>query len=532
MPSVRRRVYLFTVLSLLVVGAIGTADRRVLAQQAGPGTYSGLNIEANQQVFATMCALDAAGYNADESTLEEMPSRLALRAQLLKMQGPGIDALRQFYKDHALASPSETLSRYITFALAVGPPPQFQFQGDRGFLPPDVLSLDGFQDLLAAFYQQARLDVRWPAIEPEYAPAIARYQVLFGRIVNATNGYLREIRKPTSGRTFTIYVEPLVGNRTNFRNYGDQYSIVVGTSSQGTVDAIQHAYLHFLLDPLVFNNRPAVDQKKALLDIAARAPRLPIEYHDDFFSLMDECVIKAVELRMRHLSPAKLEEALADADQSGLILVRPLSNQLQKFEKSEPAMSYYFPDLLAGIDVAAEQKRLNGFTFPAPEIQSASDAQSSSESTHASEFDRMLAKGNLDIARKDPAAATATFEMILQRYPDNPRALYGLAVASALSGNADRAEEIFEKLVSPPAQPGAEGHAPAQAVDPSILAWSHVYLGRIHDLDDDRDQAVQEYKAALEVEDAPLAARAAAQTGVETAYKPPSRPGENKQPQP
>ena len=56
--------------------------------------------------------------------------------------------------------------------------------------------------------------------------------------------------------------------------------------------------------------------------------------------------------------------------------------------------------------------------------------------------------------------------------------------------------------------------------DPGVLAWSHVYLGRIHDLEDDREQALQEYRAALAVENAPEAARSAAQGGVTQAYRP------------
>ena len=39
---------------------------------------------------------DAAGFGADESTLAEMPSRLALREDLLKLQGPATEALRKW----------------------------------------------------------------------------------------------------------------------------------------------------------------------------------------------------------------------------------------------------------------------------------------------------------------------------------------------------------------------------------------------------------------------------------------------------
>ncbi len=492
----------------------------------------GIGVEASPQIFATMCALDAAGFDADESTLAEMPARLALRADLLKMQGPATDALRQFYRDHALANSADTLSRYITFALAAGPPPGFELDTDRELLPPDVLAIEGFQELLPNFYREARLDVRWARIEPEYEPLVERYRAPLRRIVTVSDAYLREIDKPANGRTFTVYVEPLVGGRTNFRNFGNQYSIVVGTDPESHVNAIQHAYLHFMLDRFVLRYRPAVDTKRALLNIAGRAPQLPVEYRDDFVALTDECLIKAVELRLRHLAPDQMEAALKQADQSGFILVRPFVAQLQKFEKAEPAMTYYFPDLIAGIDVQAEQKRLQDATFAAAGAGPALDEHGNTVGAQPSELERWLAEGNRQIANRDASAATATFQTVLAKYPDDRRGLYGLAVSSVLSGEADRAKDLFEKLVSAPSPGSSNSQESSEPVDPGIIAWSHVYLGRIHDLEDERDLAVNEYRAALAVNGAPEAARVAAQGGVETAYKAPERPGENRQPQP
>ncbi|MGA3293663.1 MAG: tetratricopeptide repeat protein [Candidatus Acidiferrales bacterium] len=510
------------ILALLAVSGAGAAALK--AQQGAESGYTGISVEASPQIFSTMCALDAAGFGADESTLAQMPARLALRGELLKMQGTATDALRQFYQDHALADPGETLSRYITFALVIGPPPQFQFQGNRDTLPPDVLALDGLQELLANFYREARLDIRWAKIEPEYEPAVERYRASLRKIVTVSDAYLREVLKPSTGRTFTVYVEPLVGTRSNFRNYGDQYSIVVGASPEMPVDAMQHAYLHFMLDPIVLHYRPLVEQKRALLEVAARAPRLPEEYQNDFVSFTDECFIKAVELRLRHLRPQELEAALQDADQSGFILVRPFVRGLQGFEKAEPAMTYYFPDLIVGIDVDAERKRMQGFTFAAAQHGPATDEHNTLRSNQTSEIDQWLAQGDREIAQKDAPAATATFEKAFAKYPDDPRALYGLAIASVLSGKGDRAKELFQRVVSAP-------NSAPPSMDPAVLSWSHVYLGRIHDLEGDRDLAVNEYRAAMAVDGAPESAHAAAQSGVEAAYKTP-RSDESTQPQP
>jgi len=123
---------------------------------------------------------------------------------------------------------------------------------------------------------------------------------------------------------------------------------------------------------------------------------------------------------------------------------------------------------------------------------------------------------------QNPTAAASTFEKVLAKYPDQPHAFYGLAVASLLNHDAPRAQELFEKLVSPPHTGATDSAGSPATSDPSILAWSHVYLGRLHDFADERDAAVSEYEAALAVDGAPEAARAAATRGVTAPYAPPA----------
>jgi hypothetical protein len=522
---IRKSVKTSNSLAFIAVLILFAAASSVHAQerQTTLVNYSGISVESSPQLFSTLCALDAAGFAADESTLAETPSRLALREDLLKMQGPATEAVRQFYRDHLLGDPGETLSRYAAFALLAGPPPDFRYQVKRELLPPDVLAIEGFQQVLVNFYLEAQLEKRWTTIEPEYARAAARYQLPLRRTVTVTNAYLRELLKPVYNRTFTVYVEPLVGNRTIFRNNGDHYGIVVGAGSQVPIDEIRHAYLHFTLDPLALRHRKEVESKSALLNLAARAPRLPVQYQTDFIALTDECLIKAVELRLSHLSSVQLDSALADADQSGFVLVRPLAAQLQKFEKAEPAMSYYFPDLIAGIDVAAEQKRLKKISYAAAIPTADPKQDAASLKAQPSELESWLAEGNCQIAAQDAAAARETFEKILEKYPSDSRAVYGLAIASVLSGRAGRARELFEELVSAPAQSGSGAQKSTGARDPSILAWSHVYLGRIDDLEGERNLALAEYHAALAVRGAPEAAYVAAQRGVEQRYNPRAR---------
>jgi hypothetical protein len=501
------RIGLLTLLFILVGAVAGP----VFGQSPPARSQTGISIDSSPQLFAVLSALIAAGYDTSANDVFADPAYASLQKEMAALQGLEANALRKFYTDHQVADSSEMLSRYVSFALVVGPPPRFSYLLGHDQLPPDVLAIEGFQEVMANFYPGSGLDREWARFAPRYSRQIERLRSPMSQIVLVATSYLREVPKPSAGRTFAVIVEPLVGGHTNFRNFGDHYAVVVGTASDLPLDEIRHGFLHFLLDPLPIRYGSVLDPKRVLLDVAARAPRLPQAYREDFTAFFTECLVRAVELRLRRAKDAQLEAALTEADRSGYVLERPLVAQLEKFEKAEPAMQYYFPELAKGIDVAQEQQRLSAIQF-AP-------ATSPLEEAHArivrplTELDRWLARGERQLALQDAAGAASTFEQALAKYPNQPRAMYGLARASVLQKDAERARALFEKLVAAPAPPDAP------AADQAILAWSHVYLGRIHDVEGERERAVKEYNAALAVDGAPEAAREAAQHGISTGYK-------------
>ncbi len=319
-----------------------------------------------------------------------------------------------------------------------------------------------------------------------------------------------------------VIAEPLIGSRTSFRIYGAQYTVMVSSGDDPPLDDIRHAYLHFLLDPLAFRYGKEVDTRRSLLDVAARAPRLPAEYLEDFPAYVTECLIKAVELHLEKVPITRLDEAFARNDADGFILVRALYDGLQKFSQSEPAMTFYYPNLIESIDVAAEKRRLRDFQFP-PEEANAAPSQHPVET---SELDQWLAEGDNAIASQNVPLAETVFQRVLQQYPGNLKATYGLAVASALKGDTARAMGLFEDVIAESVKSMANGGA--NRPDPSIVAWSHVYLGRIHDVRGERDTAMSEYHVALGVAGAPQAAHEAAQRGLDGAFKPAAANGGTK----
>jgi len=113
-----------------------------------------------------------------------------------------------------------------------------------------------------------------------------------------------------------------------------------------------------------------------------------------------------------------------------------------------------------------------------------------------------LTEGERQIAAKNSRAAEASFKRVLIKYPDQPRAWFGLGVVAYMDHDAARAKEVFGRLTS--GEHAATG-------DPRVLAWSHVYLARIYDYEGNSSVAKTEYESALAVQGGPEEARQAAQ---------------------
>jgi tetratricopeptide (TPR) repeat protein len=224
-----------------------------------------------------------------------------------------------------------------------------------------------------------------------------------------------------------------------------------------------------------------------------------------------------VELKLKRMSPGEREAMMNADDADGYVLVRPLFGALPKFEQSEPSMKLFFPDLVRAIDVVAEAKRIDTVKFA--EAESADNANDPTKQEEVASRQRMrpttvpndpeaiaaLTEGERRLAEKNPRAAEASFQKVLARYPDQIRAWYGLGLVAMLEEDGARAKQVFGRLTM-------GEHAATQ--DPMVLAWSHVYLGRIYGNEDQSELAKTEYQAALSVEGGPEQAKQAAQKGL------------------
>jgi hypothetical protein len=504
----------------------GQVPTRAAPQALREAPVTNITVDGSEAMFTTMCALLAAGFESQTSTDGWTPFRTQLRERMEHAQGPAVDALREFYQKHELNDPGAMLSQYIWFGLVSGPAPNFKPTMKRDELPPEVITLEGFPEILSAFYVEQHIGRIWVQVQPVYNHEIDQIHDTVSQIVFVATNYLRVIPNPGDPRTFSIIVEPLVGRITNVRNFQDHYAIVLSGSADVPVDTVRHAYLHFLLDPLPLQYPHVIAVKRPLYEVALHAPRLTPDLRDDYPSYFAECLVRAVELKLRRMSPGERDAALDTDDTDGYILVRPLFKALDNFEGAEPAMKYYFPDMVRTIDQNAEMKRDTALKF-APPISAPKAADTTQErvartrtvhpSTVPNDQDAIndLTEGERRIAEKNPRAAEASFQRVLAKYPDQPKALYGIGLVALLDHDAVRAKEVFGRLT-------AGDHAATQ--DPMVMAWSHIYLARIYDDEGHGEEAKTEYQAALAVSGGPEQAKQAAQKGLASEGKASERP--------
>src|ERR1700732_72203 len=191
----------------------------------------------------------------------------------------------------------------------------------------------------------------------------------------------------------------------------------------------------------------------------------------------------------------------------GFVLPRYFYEKLIPFEKDNIGFRNALPAMIGGIDVRKQVKETSQIPFARvsdPEILHLARPKEG----------KLLNTAEERLSAGDSATAERLAKQALAEKTEDPgRALFILAQIS-LNKNIDGARNYFEQALQ-------------ATSEPTVVAWSHIYLGRIFDLQDDetggplRAQAVAHYKAAEGASESLPAAKAAAEQGLQKAYEPP-----------
>ncbi len=447
-----------------------------LAQQAG-----NVSLEANEQLFDVLAAMNAAGYDTGMGSVTADSVRARVRSRLAAKNIVVLPELKRFYEEHRIADDSGAdLGQFVSFALLLGPPPDFKPKVPVTDLPPDARNLTALVPLLKKFYAEADLASIWAAVQPGYQAEIVRYSDPVRQSITFTDAYLRFPSGAYLGRKYLIDVD-LLGcpDQVQARVYGADYFLVVTPSPQLKVKEIRHQYLHFLLDPVAAKYALEIHDKEQLLGNARQAPALNRDFKEDFPLLLTECLIRMVELRLDKTPKADADKVVNQLTQSGLILTPYFNEALTAYEDQDSSFSEFYRKMIEGIDVEKEQKRLAHVLFiprPEPVASAAQPARS--------ELERQLDIGDNAFFEGHYDEAKSAYQNVLEKLDaKNERALYGMAVVASNTRKPDTAEEYFHKVLE-------------SASDLRLVTWSHIYLGRIEDLKGNRTKALEQYRAA------------------------------------
>ncbi len=473
-------------------------------------------LDSSLSLFTVLSAYHAAAPHEQLPRAADEELRRAVVNEIHARNPAGLPALKTFFEQHRQRDPVEDLSQYVSFSLSVQGPPDFRYKFLLNQLPPDVFGLQGLEKLLARFSREARVEELWKKAQGRYERELERYQPGIARAVLEANAYVRSPTSGVLGRRFQVYLELLApANQVHVRNYGNDYFVVVTPSAEPQLAEIRHAYLHYLVDPIVLRHADEVNQKKPLMDFALGAPLLPETYKKDFLLLVSKCLVKAIEARLA--PPSRRQTLLDQALREGYILTPYFAEALPAYEKQEQALRFYFPEMIKGIDLRRETARLDRVEFaqsapPAPPRPAPAPPKPalSAPALRLEEAEELYSRRELEKARE-------AYLEVLRQTDDkslHARCYYGLARIAALEKNPELAEKLFERTLE-------------LDPDPQTRGWTHVYLARLAEAADEPERARKHYQAALTIQGATAAARAAAEKGLAGLSRDRSRPAPN-----
>ena len=504
-----------------------------LVDPAGPA----ISLVNSETLFTMVSALNICGY--DEGLAESDSIRQNVRDEITRALAASEDArtkrdkLCLFIAQHRMTGTTRDISQYISLALYLTPPPALETSVEVPELPPDSTQVVEILPMLRDFATAVDLHGIWVTSHRGYDEAVNRLHDKLTQMILSTNIYLKTPVSTYDGRRFLVVVEPQLSPKTiNARIYGSDFVVIVSpVNGEIRMADVRHTYLHYLIEPLLYQRATAMDRFLPILKDVREAP-LDVEYRSDIVSLTIECLIKAIEARTmdtgipKYVTPADakrsdferiehdrgvVQQRMEQVRQvrlhhemtQGWVLTQYFYEQMIQFEKDPASLKDSIGELVYGMDVDHEDHRARKVDFDQQADQDVLRRSVPRKLTGLDLAEARLAAGDFKtasaIARESLTVASRDGAV------DVGRANFILARTAILTGKPQEAITGFRK-------------AAASAKETRVLAWSHIYLGRILDLDCKRDEAVAEYNSALAVRDGQQDTRLAAERGVKAAY--------------
>ena len=515
----------------------GGQERAPRAQQP-EASGSAVTLETSEPLFDLAVALNSCGYDTDLATSN--PVRSTIREQVASAvsaspeAGKARDTLCAYIRQHTLADSGLNIAQYVSLALYTSP--ELTPTADETELPPDSTQILNILPLLHNFSDVIYLHAIWVENRPAYTALLEQIHDPLSKMILNTNIYLHLPTSSYDGRRFLVLLEPMLApTAVNARIYGSNYIIAVSPSATGSfhMEQIRHTYLHYEVEPMIYARASAMDRLLPILKSVQDAP-IDFAHKSDIVSLLTECLIKAIEART-------METGLTPPPKP------PGMRERVDFEKYDAAKNLFERQTEASRRNAADLSTRHGWVLTnffyqqliQEERNNVSLKDNIGQMVYGMDVDRQAHEA------KQIAFVPETSHEVVRRVALPPTGLR-LAEMKLMQGDAPAAEDLATKALADPSGDHAEANyilariallerQPEEAMNhfqatlssarnPHTVAWSHIYLGRLYDVQPDRKKALQEYQAALAVPGAQADTRAAASTGLKTPFALPRQP--------
>lgn len=385
----------------------------------------GVEFQADPRLIIMMAALEAAGFDPVPPGRQPSAFRSQVRKDLETLDPELRGRLRTFYERNKLpapATPADQAARYVSLALALGPPPGLDAPERSDDLPAGLLEVLDFAPLVREFYRRSGIDDRMVSYTRAYQAEGDRLRPPAAELIRSVLTYLHTrpiissservlVKSPTSGnkknapKTYSIrehlrrfIITPdLLGapGAINFRVIGDEYYAIVPEGTDPVSSELRRAYLQYVMDPLTLRfNQSIAERREQIKQIISEREKAGETVTPDVFIVVSRSLVAAADARFEESrkqealsrdARAKLDRAKDDAARTGIVqetraamsaiqdeaiakladdyergalLAFFFADQLKGIESTGFDMANFFVDMISSFDPVRESRRL------------------------------------------------------------------------------------------------------------------------------------------------------------------------------
>jgi hypothetical protein len=385
----------------------------------------GVEFHADPRLIVMMAALEAAGFDPVAPGRQPSAFRSQVRKDLETLDPDLRSRLRAFYERTKLpapATPADQSARYVSLALALGPPPSLDAPERSDDLPAGLLEVLDFAPLVREFYRRSGIDERLVSYTRAYQAEGDRLRPPAAELIRSVLTYLHTrpittsservlVKAPASdkkkktARTYTtreharrFFIVPdllAAPGAINFRVIGDEYYAILPEGTDPVASELRRAYLQYVVDPLMLRfNQAIAGRREQIKQLISEREKAGATVTPDVFIVVSRSLVAGADARFeesRRLEAiarevrVKLDQTkdeatraaivketraamsavqddaiakLADDYENGALLAFFFADQLKGIENTGFDVANFFVDMIASFDPVRESKRL------------------------------------------------------------------------------------------------------------------------------------------------------------------------------